>query len=148
MVVYVRDNLQYEYNIVHLDNIKLLQIIINLNNKKLVISALYRLHPTCPRRFNNNLYNYLKTIEGDIDYSILVGDININILDQKDYTQQYLNILHTEGYISQINKYTRINSEHKSCIDHIFVKQKNVNNKLTPVIIRNLLLITFLLYCS
>lgn len=139
VVVYVKDAIEHTHLVVKLDNINLLQVSFKLNSKVFMISAVYRLNPTCPHTFNDNLHGYLKSIKGDVDYSVFIGDININILDQKDFTQDYLNILYEEGYISQINKYTRVQGERKSCIDHIFVKHKNstLNDDLTPVIIQN-----------
>lgn len=138
VVVYIKENIHFHYAIVHLDNIKLLQILINVAGREIHLSALYRLHPTCPHTFNSNLHKYLQSIKNNVHYSVLIGDININILDHKNFTQDYLNILHEEGYISYINDYTRVHENRKSCIDHIFVKTNTVsNNGLIPVIIQS-----------
>lgn len=141
VVVYIRDDIQYDHKIVDIAGIKLIQVTLNINNNNILISAVYRLHPTCPYNFNENLKLYLGDIRKNLDYSIFLGDLNINILDQKDYTQDYLNILYEQGYISQINKYTRVCGDSKSCIDHIFVNQKkcDADQNLTPVIIQNLI---------
>lgn len=138
VVVYIKSGIRFGHKIVPLGSINLLQITLNMMNKNIIISAVYRLHPVCVHAFNDNLHKYLKTIKKCYDYSVFLGDININILDKKDYTQDYLNILQEEGYISQINTYTRIDGNRKSCIDHIFVKQKIASCNLTPVVIQSL----------
>lgn len=138
VVVYIRDTIKYEHEIIGLDNINLLKISLDFNKIKCVFSCVYRLHPTCPYVFSQNLHSYLKTIGRDVDVSVFLGDININILDQKEHTQAYLNVLHQEGYISQINGHTRIQGDRKSCIDHIFMKRNSVENFVAvPFIIRN-----------
>lgn len=127
------------HSLVELDNIKLIQVSFSLDYKSFVVSAVYRLNPTCPHRFNLNLKRYLRTINRNVNYSILVGDLNINIIDQRDYTHDYLNLLYEEGYVSQINRYTRVQGEKRSCIDHILVRHTLATPKLTPVVIENLI---------
>lgn len=138
VVIYIKNYIRFQHKIVCLNEIKLLQVTFSIGSRSIVLSALYRLHPTDPHTFNTNLHSYLKTLKNDFSYSILIGDININILNQKDYTQEYLNILSEEGYISQINKFTRVEKNKKSCIDHIFVKQKKPV-LLYPAIIEDLI---------
>lgn len=99
VVVYVRENIRFGHRVIPLGEIKLLQLDFIVGGKRIILSAVYRLHPTSPHTFNYSLYNYLKSIKNDVDYSVFVGDININILNQRDYTQDYLNILNEEGYI-------------------------------------------------
>ena len=46
--------------------------------------------------------------------------------------------LHENGYKSLINGYTRVAGDSKSCIDHIFLKNKNLNYKtLVPIILHS-----------
>lgn len=138
VVVYIKDGIAYECEVISLGEISTLQIILSLQDHTICITALYRLHPTSPVDFNKHLRRYLNEMKLKVDYSIIVGDININILDQKDFTQEYLNIMTEQGYVSQVNKYTRVDGERKSCIDHIFTKTAlNQNqNVFTPIILR------------
>lgn len=140
VVVYVKNGITFEHRIVCLTEIKILQVIMKVNNRKILISAVYRPNPTCPYVFNADLHKYLASLTKDIDYSVFIGDINIDILGNEIYEQDYLNILYQDGFISQVNKYTRVDGNSRSCIDHIFVKKKRqVGTSLTPVIFRNLI---------
>ncbi|KAJ8949944.1 hypothetical protein NQ317_011059 [Molorchus minor] len=55
------------------------------------------------------------------------SDMNINIKSNKEYCNEYLNLLNEAGYTSLINEYTRVRNGSKSCIDHIFVKNKKIS---------------------
>lgn len=69
------------------------------------------------------------------DINIFVGDINININNSDlEYAQEYLNIMSEQGFISFINENTREEGNTKTCIDHIFIKTKELKNKLIPLI--------------
>lgn len=135
VVVYVKDCIKYESEVVSLGSLKVMKLFFTWAKKKFCITSIYRLHNVCPLEFNSRLRYYLKEIKGSIDYSVIVGDININILDQKFFTQEYLNIMHEHGYVSQINKFTRVDGQKKSCIDHIFIKYKDIHTPVTPVIL-------------
>nr|CAH7768585.1 unnamed protein product [Callosobruchus chinensis] len=90
---------------------------------------------TCTREFILNLREDLNNFNkiGDID--IIVGDININILDENsELVSEYLNLLAEYRYQSTINTHTRIKG--KSCIDHIFVNEKNSSNLYFPVVLQ------------
>lgn len=39
------------------------------------------------------------------------------------------------GFVSTINKYTRVCGESKSSIDHIFIKTKEYFNLFTPIVL-------------
>lgn len=140
VVVYIKNTLEWSHRIVSFGEMKVLQIVLVTQGKKIILTAIYRPHEICPFAFNTKLCGYLKTIKRDFDYSIVIGDININILGDKDFIHQYLNILHEEGYVSQINNYTRVTKNTKSCIDHVFLK-KITSSKcdLSPIIFKHLI---------
>lgn len=138
VVAYIKTNIQYKHEIIYFNEINLLQIVTQSTDKKLTITAIYRSPQTCPDTFNSDLYYYLRNIKNSTDYSIVVGDININILGHKEFTEDYLNILHEQEYTSFINDYTRVDKDIKTCIDHVFIKQSsNCSNVITPIIIQN-----------
>lgn len=125
VVVYVREDLKCECEVVSFDDIRVMNIYFVEGNKKFLITPIYRPCETCPDKFNACMENYLKTQKKNYDYHVIVGDTNIDILSDKIYSQVYLNILSEYGYLSYINEYTRIAGESKSCIDHIFIKARH-----------------------
>ena len=137
-VAYIRSNLNYCYQIKQLNSMKLLQIVINVNkNTNFNIMAVYRSPSTDPYEFNIHLQNYFQLINfKQNDYYIFVGDINIDILQINEYICGYINVLSEFGFTSTINNATRIDKNHMSCIDHIFIKAKHNNTDfLIPIII-------------
>lgn len=126
IVIYIKSSLTYEYQNIILNNSKTIELTISKHNKKFKILSIYRSPSTCPMAFNIELYNYLKTNNQPSDINIITGDINIDILSENDYCQEYLNILHVNNYISMINKETRIQGISKTCLDHIFLKTKEM----------------------
>lgn len=62
---------------------------------------------------------------------VIVGDININILQPSNISMAYENLLFTHGFHRTINNYTReeyVNLDLKqSCIDHIYFRCVNVD---------------------
>lgn len=136
--VYVSRAIEYKYEIISLGEIRSIQLNLTFNNRKVCLTAVYRPNPTCPKLFNTHLHDYLGTIKGNIDYSVLIGDININIKSQKDYSQEYLNILNEKCYLSQINGFTRVDGVRKSCIDHVFFRNSSVyKTEIVPIILES-----------
>ncbi|KAL3287608.1 hypothetical protein HHI36_002078, partial [Cryptolaemus montrouzieri] len=69
-------------------------------------------------------------------YQLLMGDININILDETtDYVQYYLNTMNELGFNSHINAYTRVDKNSQTCIDHIFPKSKKKNDDIHSTVL-------------
>lgn len=140
VMVYIKSNLKYKYEIKVINNIKLLEIKINPKNtnESIIISAVYRSPSTDISEFNRHLHSYLESI--DIkrnNYNILIGDMNINILEKDEPTNEYLNILNEFGFVSMVNIPTRVQGNSRTCIDHIFVKSKNNNiDNLLPLVIQ------------
>lgn len=126
-VAYVKSNIHYTYKIEKINNLNSLNIKIKLNKKSsILITALYRSPSMDPNDFNKDLQNYFQSKNTNIeDYCIWVGDINIDLLQNNDFTNEYLNILNEFGYVSTINDITRSQGNQNSCIDHIFIKSKS-----------------------
>lgn len=105
------------------------------------IIAVYRLPSTNKLIFLEELkliFENNKTRDNNI--CIFTGDINIDINNKQDQlVNNYLNIMAQNGFLSYINKATRISDESESCIDHFFLRTKNVNEniKITPIIIQS-----------
>lgn len=129
VIVYIKKEIKSKWSIYLLPEInnKILKIEIEINGKLVLISAIYRSPSSDMQKFNIHLNDYLRSIEKKgIDYYLLVGDINIDILnDNNKNPDDYLNILSEFNYLSYINKPTRVGDNSSSCIDHIFLKCKN-----------------------
>jgi len=64
---------------------------------------------------------------------IYIGDINISLLDENTVTQSYNNILNSNGFVSLINKATRITANSQTNIDHIFIRNRFRNTFYSDV---------------
>nr|CAI5857439.1 unnamed protein product [Callosobruchus analis] len=115
--------------IVNIYTINAIQIELSHTKRNITITALYRPPSTCVLSFLDHLGQYLENfIKNDERIHYLVGDININIMsDNCEVASNYLNLMAKYGFKSYINKYTRVQRESKSCLDHIFVKDPNLH---------------------
>lgn len=84
--------------------------------------CVYRLHDFSENEYIQELENVLPNIKNN---TIYIGDININTLAQSSNSQLYSSVLSNNGYVSLVNAVTRPVS--KSCIDHIFIKNRNLS---------------------
>jgi len=80
-------------------------------------------------RFHGNIKDFLKEFEHILinekyNNLIVVGDININILNEFKSSEKddYLNLMSEHGLESCIKVPTRVTPSSKSCIDHIFIR--------------------------
>lgn len=133
VIIFIRCNLEYNYEIKNIGDINVIKLEMTIQNEKIIVSCLYRPPSTCPYNFNRELIRFFSDIKND-DTHIFVGDTNINIMSENDYEQEYLNILHTNGFISYINNHTRIQGEQKTCIDHYFIKTSQEKYDFIPLI--------------
>lgn len=123
VIIYVKKSLPADMQIYKFDNLKFLKVTIHINNITIGITGVYRLPSLDVNMFLNELNNFLKHNRVNNNIELFIGDININILNKSlNYTNDYLNIMSKYGYVSYINKPTRITTETTSCIDHIFIK--------------------------
>lgn len=136
LVVYIRDDLDYAFEIIHLGSVKVLQVTVKFYNKEIIVTGIYKPPSVSSADFNENMSKYLSNCPRNKDLHILAGDVNINILDSDEISEEYLNILNTEGFVSTINNYTRIQNESRSCIDHIFLQDKKGSvSTINPIIL-------------
>ena len=102
-----------------------------IGNQNVIIGGIYR-HPHRNfESFNNALKSTLENI-GDNVLSIILGDININLLEENNaHVNSYLNNFFENNFIPCISLPTRITHHSATLIDHIFVKipKKLIQNK-------------------
>lgn len=103
------------------------------------ITSVYRLPSTNERQFLLELQQTLASNNNKNIIYLLIGDINIDILNNKPdmLRDEYLNITVQNGFLSYINQITRPAST--TCLDHIFIKTPNniKNIKFLPIILQN-----------
>nr|CAI5838902.1 unnamed protein product [Callosobruchus analis] len=112
----------------------MIELITNFTGKNVVVTAVYRSPSTCPKTFINDLCNYLDQTKNNTQ--VLVGGMNIDISNNSEISNYYLDVLGSLGFEPYINGYTRVQQETKSCIDHMFVKDLNLSFQYTPIIMQ------------
>lgn len=133
VVIYIKSSFIYTHSVVQIGGVKAIKLNISLLNKKIVITSIYKSPIICQKMFTTELLNYLEKVE-KCDVHVIAGDMNINILSSNENSQEYLNVLSSQEYISYINKPTRVQGNTQTCIDHFFTKS-NINGKnFTPII--------------
>ncbi|KAG5897684.1 hypothetical protein JTB14_011494 [Gonioctena quinquepunctata] len=99
-----------------------MQIKAVMESEVVIMNTLYRSPSTKnPDKFFEDLENILGNTTEKFKYSLLVGDMNIDLL-QTDFSHNYSTILHELGYLSAINTVTRPLSG--TCKNHIFLNSK------------------------
>ena len=100
----------------------------NPNLKNVIIGLLYR-----PPDFNCELFCdefdlYLHKLGNENKHIFLLGDFNINLspLSDNSNSTNFMQLMYSYGFLSTINKPTRINPHSSTQIDNIF---SNVHNK-------------------
>lgn len=119
VILYVKHGFKHSHSIIKLSEINAIELKIKYNKEPITITALYKSPNLCPKTFNKNLNTYLNNNKKE-NFHIITGDINIDLLSNIDYVEQYKNTLHTFGFVSYINQITRPKS--KTCLDHFFMK--------------------------
>lgn len=122
IVIFIKDSLNSSLSEIKLTEANCVKISLGSD---LSIFAIYR--PPCYKNISPFLNSLQQLMENNKNTQqlILAGDININLLNSKPKTNEYLSLLAHYGLQSTINSSTRTSLESKSCIDHIFVKTKN-----------------------
>ena len=121
----MKDNLEYTIRndlFLDIDDCEYVWLEFKLNNKKFIVSTIYR-HP----RYNISAFQnaFLKSIEiinkNKINHYIF-GDINVNLLryNENDQIRCYLNQLQSVNCHNLIDKPTRVTMSSTTLIDHIY----------------------------
>ena len=110
---------------------------LHIKDVHLTVLAIYRQPNSNIKKFAKELNLLLREFEKN-DNIVVLGDTNIDILDENQdnveqkSTEKYLNVLAANGFRCKIDSPTRVeiyaNRLTKSCIDHIFVKTKELNS--------------------
>lgn len=98
-------------------------------NYKFNILIIYRYHKFGKLHFIDELKLYLESNQliKSSRNCIIAGDININLLADDNITDKFKLCLASNGFNSLINKPTRITDTGGSCLDHMFIRTKDIN---------------------
>ena len=99
--------------------------VINSNCKNVIVGVVYRpnSYPNADQElFSKTLFDILDTINNENKISVIMGDINIDLLKYKtdNKTNDYLDALVANGFLPKITKPTRITEHSATLIDHIY----------------------------
>lgn len=138
ILIYIKSSIPHEVQEIKLDDCNCMRIKYRQNNKQFLCHAFYRSPSGKTEKFLDQLEYILENEKEVADTKIITGDLNINILNTKDkQTDRYLNILAIHGYLSQLNRPTRIGKKTQSCLDHMFVKSKSGSDQSCFIIQTN-----------
>lgn len=127
LIVYIKNSINAQVTIHNFTETKVLYAILKFNDTSIGLLASYRSPSTCEKTYLKDLDNLFLNLQRQ-DVDIFMGDININIKDNINAeVTKYLNILSGQGFVSYINKGTRVSQNSSTIIDHIFVRNRNKN---------------------
>lgn len=108
-----------------INEMKMLVIKAEVNDKIILLNAVYRPPSTRTNDFVKCISEYFNSLTESYNFNVFTGDINIDILSETEVTNEYLNTLTVNGFVGAINTFTRRQNNSETCIDHIFVKRKH-----------------------
>jgi len=126
IIVFAKQHLDIDFHEFNFCEANIIKLIINNIVVPLNLICIYRSPSDIINEFLTRLEAILMSDKDIVDstMTILLGDININIIGNDNVENNYLDLLSSNGFSSLINVYTRIPAgiSKNSCIDHIFVK--------------------------
>ena len=112
--IYIKENIEStlleEFTVISLD-IEICTISVTISNKTFIIAAIYRPRSKQERikEFRDELVNFLKCNKFKKSKVIVIGDLNINLLEHIDHspTNEFLNFMQTFNFLPLITRPTR-----------------------------------------
>lgn len=142
VILYVHNSLNFiqtELNSLYFESI--MGEIVNSDNYKIGICAIYRPPEKDQNRFIRDISTYLKKNYTRQDF-LLIGDINIDLKLDSQIKTNYINEMCVAGLECGISQYTRVEKKGdlitKSCIDHVFTRSLKGRSVHTGVICQSL----------
>jgi len=121
------DFFEFDYVETNIVKISLMNLCLPIN-----ILCIYRSPSTDIRSFMEILSKVINEYKYKGGYTVLIGDMNINIVGDNLINNEYLDLLSVSGFASFININTRLpNGRNHACLDHIFI---NSNEHLIKLV--------------
>lgn len=125
VVLYVRDTLPCTCKEMIITDSNCLTFSVTKSKKEFICAAFYRSPNGRFENFISSLPRILENIKKPNAINLILGDLNINILNNQDMkVNEYLNLLSEKGFTSYCDKPTRGDN----CLDHLFV-HPNIGNE-------------------
>jgi hypothetical protein len=126
VICYVLDSVCVtETNVTSMRTADTLLLDIKINKHYFKLFCIYRIQHFSEKDFITELETYIDHFTCN---TIMLGDINIDLLDGKNNSRLYSNLMENNGFQAIVNKATRITDKSKTLIDHIFIKHRQLNN--------------------
>ena len=128
-VIYVKSNSEYQIDNVEIDKVTFLSINLKLQNTEYKITSTYRCHQINKEKYIKSFNKFLINIKKDKNH-LIIGDFNIDILDNDTHSQDFMNNFFENEFIPLFNHVTRPNQSNingGTCIDNMFIKSPNPN---------------------
>lgn len=131
--VLVKNDFEVSVNTPDLESADCVVLELKLGKTTLVLVCVYRLQFVSSEVFLKEIESLLCSI--NCENLCVIGDINIDILHFPKESDDYVLLLSSLGYQSLINVPTRVFGQSKSCIDHLFLKSRNLL-KIFPYVLQ------------
>ena len=136
VIIFYKDIYQCSHHKIQIEDCISLWITLESNNLVTIpILGVYRT-PSIrdPTQFT---YSLEQAISHTAEKPMIIGDINLNIDNTVscEKTDEYLNVLNANGYISCINLHTRVTQNSHSIIDHIFIPNHLYDPNINAIVL-------------
>ncbi|KAG8243852.1 hypothetical protein J6590_037020 [Homalodisca vitripennis] len=102
-----------------------IQLQIYFDNLTMTLFGVNRFHNFSVLDFLDEIEPYFVSFKSN---SIVNGDFNIDIKKTTIESEAYISLFYNNSFSSLITDYTRSTVEHSSCLDQVFVRNKNYQN--------------------
>lgn len=105
-------------------------------DKSIVVGVIYRPPKSCITSFLECLNTILSELKSDNKTVYIMGDFNLNLLNEKQHKQtaSFIEIMFSYSYLPLITKPTRIKNNSETLIDNIFCNAIDKNNFISGVL--------------
>lgn len=135
VICYISQNINVKELEINFNSADTLLLKINIDQSFFNLFCIYRLQSIAEYTFLNEFNEIISNLSHN---TIIIGDVNINLFAKSQVVTNYLNILHSHGFEQFIDKPTRITNISETCIDHIFIRDRYLNNFKSEVFDANL----------
>jgi hypothetical protein len=125
IIMYVKNNIKVINScLLKFRTADALRIEFEFENHIFSVLAFYRLHSHSKEVFLSELCDYLSKEKylKKLKNVIFIGDLNINLLENKAVVDEYCNLLALSGLECLNREATRVTDDSETCIDHVFAK--------------------------